>query len=100
MGRRQALLNSEQIDWRRCCSRAPRLALHLAVKLLVRDYDNNCTFPDDLIGHLFDPEDFDGSFGDLNVCNYIDQAPLAEVQLLLMDVVMSEQLSAGPDEVT
>jgi len=69
--------------------------LREVVKLLVRDQDNNCTFPDDLIGHLFDPKDFDNHFSDQNVCNYIDQAPLSEVQLLLMDIVISEQLSAG-----
>ncbi|QJD91782.1 ParB/RepB/Spo0J family partition protein [Duganella dendranthematis] len=64
-------------------------------KLLLRDYNNNCTFPDDLIGHLFNPEDFGGNFSDEAVCKFIDNAPMAEVQLLLMDIVVSEQLSAG-----
>jgi ParB/RepB/Spo0J family partition protein len=65
------------------------------VKLLIKDEAYGCKLPDDLIGHLYDAEDFDGHFGDTSVCRYIDHASLPAVQLLLMDIVISEQLSAS-----
>jgi ParB/RepB/Spo0J family partition protein len=66
------------------------LSLHMLrelAKLLVRDWSNDYSLPDDLIGDLYPFHRSDDS-----VCLYIDQADSAEVQLLIMDMLIGEAL--------
>ncbi|MEO7579938.1 MAG: ParB/RepB/Spo0J family partition protein [Massilia sp.] len=56
-------------------------------KLMVRD-DNNYAIPDDLIGDVYP---FERATDDA-VCDYIDQASLPEVQMILVDLAMGECL--------
>lgn len=60
-------------------------------KMLILDWDNEYSLPDDLIGDLYS---FDRS--DVSVCSYIDQSDAAEVQLLIIDILLGNALSVSP----
>ncbi|BBB60248.1 hypothetical protein UNDKW_1975 [Undibacterium sp. KW1] len=55
---------------------------------MVTDYRNDFSLPDDLLGDLYP---FEGG-ADETVCQYIDQASIEEVQILLVDLVLGESL--------
>lgn len=57
------------------------------VKFVLKD-DNGYTLPDDLMTGLYPFS----SFSDQVVCDYIDTAPLESVQLILVDMVLSDAL--------
>lgn len=61
------------------------------VKAIVTDYRNDFSVPDDLLGDLYP---FEGGADD-TVCNYIDQASIEEVQILLVDLILGETLSVS-----
>lgn len=67
------------------------LSLHMLrelAKLLVRDWNNEYSLPDDLIGDLYSFDRDDDS-----ACAYIDQANAAQVQLLIMDALLGGALN-------
>lgn len=59
-------------------------------KLLIRDWRFECSLPDGLIGDLYS---FDRS--DDSACTHIDQADATEVQLLIMDALLSDALTVN-----
>ena len=61
------------------------------VKAIVTDYRNDFSLPDDVLGDLYP---FEGG-ADETVCNYIDQASIEEVQILLVDLILGETLSVS-----
>lgn len=63
-------------------------------KLMVRD-DNDYAIPDDLIGDVYPFE----TATDEAVCAYIDQASLAEVQLILVDLALGECLAVDSSDI-
>lgn len=59
-------------------------------KLMVRDWSNDYSLPDDVIGDLYPFHRSDDA-----VCAHIDQADATEVQLLIMDMVLSDALNVS-----
>lgn len=69
----------------------PLQLLREIAKLMVRDSDNSYTLPDDLIPDVYSFS----TFSDDGVCQFIDHASMTDVHLILMDLTISQQLSAG-----
>jgi ParB/RepB/Spo0J family partition protein len=68
----------------------PLDTLRALAKAMILDSDQPFSVPDDLLGDLY-------SFGrsDVEACAYIDQADAPTVQLLIMDMLVSESLSVS-----